>query len=156
MDTEFDFLSHNINLINKVNSKNIESFYHSFFFLLRSINPFFKYKKYQKKNFDELVALLNSTNKMYDVIILGETWLNVNLNFHLNGYKSFNSFAVLNKSDGVTIIIKDKFNIISVKDHCISNYNGLEIKFEFNNIFYYCTGIYGSPCVDQISFITSL
>ncbi|KAF0753573.1 putative RNA-directed DNA polymerase [Aphis craccivora] len=43
-----------------------------------------------------------------------------------------------------------------VNDHCISNCNALEIKFEFRNIFYYCTGIYRSPCIDQISFISSL
>lgn len=38
----------------------------------------------------------------------------------------------------------------------ISNCNDLEIKFEFNNIFYNCTGIYRSVSINKINFIKSL
>lgn len=53
------------------------------------------------------------------VIIFGETWLNNNLNFHLNSNKTINSLDVLNKSNGVAVFIRKKCNIINNNDHCL-------------------------------------
>lgn len=40
---------------------------------------------------------------MFDLIILTKTWLSINLNIKIDGYKSFYSLGFLNKSDGVKI-----------------------------------------------------
>lgn len=54
------------------------------------------------------------------------------------------------------MFIRNKFNIINFHDQFISNCKALNIVYEFNNTFYYCTGIYRSPSINQMNFITSL
>jgi len=50
---------------------------------------------------------LNAHNCVVDIIILCETWLLHDFNFNLNGYININSTGLLNKSDGITMFIKD-------------------------------------------------
>lgn len=95
--------------------------------------------------FDELALFLESNNCDFDVIILSETWLSHDYKFILNGYQSLNSLGKFNKSDGVTILIKEQVNLINVRDNIISNCNSLELKFKINNSMYSIVGIYRSP-----------
>jgi len=56
----------------------------------------------------------------------------------------------------VTVFIINKFNIINIREHCITNCNSLKIKFEYNNTIYYCTRIYRSLSINLINFVNSL
>jgi len=58
-------------------------------------------------HFNEFLVYLNSIPHTFDLIILTETWLSVNLNFNINVYKTYHSLGFLNKSDGVTIFIRN-------------------------------------------------
>jgi len=57
---------------------------------------------------DKLALFLDSNNCDYDVIVLSETWLAHDFKFILNGYQTLNSIGKFNKSDGVTILIKEQ------------------------------------------------
>lgn len=70
---------------------------------------------------DELLLYLNSYSCVFDVIILYETWLLHDFNFKLNGYTNINSTGLLNKSDGVSMFIKDDITVLNTNKHFISN-----------------------------------
>jgi len=53
--------------------------------------------------------MLSSVFGKFDVIILSETWMYIELNDILNGYCSINSLGELNKNDSVTIFSKNIF-----------------------------------------------
>jgi len=107
-------------------------------------------------HFDELALFLESNNCDFDVIVLSETWLAHDFKFILNGYQSLNSISKFNKSDGVTILIKEQVNLINVRDNIISNCNSLELKFKINNSMYTILGIYRSPNDNVDLFISEL
>lgn len=56
-----------------------------------------------KCHFDELLVLLSTSVVSFDIVVLYETWLLNDVNFCINGYQTFNSHGVINKSDGVTL-----------------------------------------------------
>ncbi|XP_029348265.1 LOW QUALITY PROTEIN: E3 ubiquitin-protein ligase Smurf1-like [Acyrthosiphon pisum] len=64
-----------------------------------------------KCHFDELLVLLSTSVVNVDIVVLYETWLLNDVNFFINGYQSFNSLGVNNKSDGVTLFIKNSYQV---------------------------------------------
>lgn len=67
------------------------------------------------RHFDELVLLLDTYTLGFDIIVLCETWLDYDFKFLLNGYQTINSIGKLNKSDGVTIFIKEPIKLTNIK-----------------------------------------
>jgi len=146
-----------INSINNINSIILENnnisqnfvYKNSFSLLALNIRSI-------RLHFDELSLFLESNNCDFDVIVLSETWLAHDFKFILNGYQSINSISNFNKSDGVTILIKEQVNLINVRDNIISNCNSLELKFKINNSTYTILGIYKSPNDNVDLFISDL
>lgn len=63
-----------------------------------------------QKNFDNFLVTKSRLHVDYDVIVLGECWLNESSNIrHIQGYVSFHSCNYINKSGGVTIYVRDKW-----------------------------------------------
>jgi hypothetical protein len=71
--------------------------------------------------FNELLVYLNSIPHTFDFIILTETWLSVDLNFNINGFKTYHSLGFLNISDGVTIFIRNNIIIMDLSTNIISD-----------------------------------
>jgi len=59
----------------------------------------------------EILVYLNAIPQTFDIIILTEIRLSVDLNFNINGYITYHSLCVSNKSDGVTIFIRNNLII---------------------------------------------
>lgn len=58
------------------------------------------------------------------------------------GYKSINSLGTLNKSDGVTILIKDSLNILQIEKNVILNCNSIHLKIKSNELLFSLICIY--------------
>ncbi|CAI6356615.1 unnamed protein product [Macrosiphum euphorbiae] len=106
-----------------------------------------------KCHFDELLVLLSTSMVNFDIVVLYETWLLNDVNFIINGYQSLNSLAVNNKSDGVTIFIKNRYQVKNVCTNLMSNVNSIELKFDINGIEYVVTGCYRSPSDNIDAFL---
>jgi len=76
----------------------------------------------------------------FDIVVLYETWLLNDVHFIIDGYQSFNCLAVNNKSNGVTIFIKNRPLVKNVCTNLVSNVNSIELKFYINGIEYAVTG----------------
>lgn len=61
----------------------------------------------------KLVLFLNSSNFNFDIIVLSETWLGYDFKFVINCYHTISSVGKLNKSDEVTIFVKETIKLIS-------------------------------------------
>lgn len=105
-------------------------------------------------NLDEI--LLSTINDKFDIIVLSETWLTNNYNISLLGYKHYHCLGTLNKSDGISIFVKDCFYVSSLNYNVIDFCNSLDIIILFNNINYRVTGIYRSPSYNVDLFLDSL
>jgi len=74
-------------------------------------------------HFVELVLLLNTNALNLDVpssiVVLSETCLDYDFKFALNGYQTINFIGKLNKSDRVTIYIKESINLTNIKENVI-------------------------------------
>ncbi|CAI6345671.1 unnamed protein product [Macrosiphum euphorbiae] len=110
-----------------------------------------------KCHFDELLVLLSTSVVNFDIVVLYETWLLNDVNFIINGYQSFNSLDVNNKSDGVTLFIKNSYQVKNVCTNLMSNVNySIEVNFDINGIEYTVTGCYRSPSDNIDAFLSSL
>jgi len=56
-------------------------------------------------NIDELLILLNTINHKFDIVVLTETWFNMDINFTINGYTLVNSLCTINKTDGLSVLV---------------------------------------------------
>lgn len=106
-----------------------------------------------QKNFDNFLVTKSRLHVDYDVIVLGECWLNESSNIrHIQGYVSFHSCNYINKSGGVTIYVRDKwcptFMELNVED---SNCVLAQVPDQFTVI-----AIYRSPSYNPETFIRSL
>jgi len=106
-----------------------------------------------KCHFNELLVLLNISIVNLHIVVLYETWLLNDLNFIINGYQSLNSLAVNNKSDGVTIFIKNRYQVKNVCTNLMSN--SIELKFYINGIHYVVTGCYSIITIKYVTNNTS-
>lgn len=109
-----------------------------------------------KCHFDELLVLLSTSVVSFDIVVLYETWLLNYVNFCINGYQTFNSLGVINKSDGVTLFIKNSYQVKNVYTNLMSNVNSIEVLFDSNGIDYIVTGCYRSPSDNIDAFLSSL
>jgi len=66
-------------------------------------------------HFNDMTILLSSVKNYFNIIILCKTWLSYDYEFKLNGYKTINSLGTLNKSDGVTVLIRESINILKIE-----------------------------------------
>jgi len=107
-------------------------------------------------NFDELVLMLSSIDDSFDILILSQTWLLVDFNFVLNGYYNINSLGHTNKSDGVTIFVKNKFILKSITHDLITECNSIELLFDHNGKTFMIIGIYRSPKSNKDNFVIGL
>jgi hypothetical protein len=130
--------------INNINSNYVDSIADipllngnlSFFQInIRSIN----------NHFNELAMLLGSIKNYFSIIVLCETWLLNDVEFTLNGYKSINSLGTLNKSDGVSKLIKESLNILQIEKNVILNCNSIHLKIKSNELLFSLIFIYRSP-----------
>lgn len=109
-----------------------------------------------KCHFDELLVLLSTSVVNFDIIVLYETWLLNEVNFVINGYQSFNSLGVSNKSDGVTLFIKNMYQVKNVCTNLMSNVNSIEVNFDINGVEHIVTGCCRSPNDNIDAFLFSL
>lgn len=78
-------------------------------------------------------------------MVLSETLLIHDFNFVWNNYQTICSLRKFNKSDSVTILIKENIKLINVKNTVISNCNSLELLMEIKESIFIKLGIYRSP-----------
>ena len=122
-----------INLLKNINTVILDSFSNLPTNILNSNNLsiFVMNIRSIRRHFDELVLLLDTYTLSFDIIVLCETWLDYDFKFLLNGYQTINSIGKLNKSDGVTIFIKEPIKLTNIKENVISNCNSIELSFEY-------------------------
>jgi len=93
----------------------------------------------------DLVFLLNTNANAlsFDIVVLSETWLDYDFTFLLNGCQTINSIGKLNKSDGVTIFIKQPIKLTNIKENVTSNCTSIELtSFEYFSINFIITFTY--------------
>jgi len=81
---------------------------------------------------NEILVYLNKIPQTFDIIILTETWLSVDLSFNINGYKIYHYLGFLNKGDGVNIFIKHHLIITYLNINIVTDCNSIEFNFKFN------------------------
>ncbi|KAF0769928.1 Reverse transcriptase domain-containing protein, partial [Aphis craccivora] len=92
-------------------------------------------------NIDELLILLNTINHKFDIVVLTETWLNMDINFTINGYTLVNSLCTINKTDGLSVLVI-----------CNSFYMAISK----GNLSYYLTEINRLPSIKSEEFLSSI
>lgn len=117
-----------------------------------------EYKK-RKKNFDELLLLLEAGNiKFADIIILSETWkIQDAEQFNIPKYLNYYSGGAYNKSDGLLVYYKLSINI-EITNNLLetSLVTTTKLKFEIHNIKYVITAVYRPPSTNVINFINDI
>lgn len=112
-----------------------------------------------KKNFDELLVLLQSYKLTYcDVIILSECFQITSLeHFNIPGYLTYYNNADYNKNDGVLIFIKSYINAnISHKKLPKSKASLSKITLKIKNISFGITTLYKPPPIPEQLFIEDI
>jgi len=104
-------------------------------------------------DFDELTLDLNSHNSNFDLIVLSEKWLLSDFKLNLQEYQIINSVGSLNKSDGITILLKENIKVSCINTTILSNCNFLEIKHQLFDKQYVLIRIYRSPNDNNDLFI---
>lgn len=67
------------------------------------------------KHFNGLCIFLCTTDIKFDIICLFETWLEKDtFDFRIDGFSSYNYYSKLNKSDGITVFIRNSIKINSI------------------------------------------
>jgi len=108
-----------------------------------------------KVYFNDVVALLGSVKNLFSVVLC-ETWLLNDFEFKLNNYKTINSLGTLNKCDGVTVLVRESLNVITIKKQVLKNCNSLHITFKINNVLFHLLCIYRSPNDNIDIFVNNL
>lgn len=151
----FEKLNNNIQSINDVITSEIDSisniYYNNISLSLLSLNI-----RSIRAHFVELSLLLNSVDYKYNVLCLSETWLLEEVNFALNGYKSFISLGTLNKSDGIYVLVRDCYTILNINKMILPMCNSIELTLTKQNIKYIITAVYRSPSIEINQFLFGL
>lgn len=103
---------------------------------------------------NDLPILLGSVENYFNIIILCETWLLNDYEFKLNGYKTINLLGTLNKSDGVTVLIRESINILKIEKPVLLNCNSIHLIIKINELIFSLICIYRSPNDNLESFLT--
>jgi len=107
-------------------------------------------------HFNDLTILLGSVKNYFNIIILCETWLLNDYEFKLNGYTTINSLGTLNKSDGVTVLIRESINILKIEKQVLLNCNSIQLIIKINELIFSLICIYRSPNDNLESFLTGI
>jgi len=107
-------------------------------------------------NFDNLIGILETIQNRFSVILLSETWLLEEKDICLNGYQKIHLLRILNKSDGLSVYIKNEISIIGCKTNIILYCNFLELILKFRDQEIKVIGIYRSPNNDVKAFLNNL
>jgi len=107
-------------------------------------------------HFNDLAILLGSVVSYFDIIVLCETWLLNDYQFKLNGYKTINSLGIFNKSDGVTVLIRQSINVLQIEKQILLNCNSIQLIFQIDKLVFSMICIYRSPNDNLELFLKSL
>jgi len=107
-------------------------------------------------HFNDLGILLGSVESYFDIIVLCETWLLNDYQFKLNGYKTINSLGIFNKSDGVTVLIRQSINVLQIEKQILLNCNSIKLIFQIDKLVFSIICIYRSPNDSLELFLKSL
>lgn len=77
-------------------------------------------------------------------------------NIKINGYQIFHSLGIINKSDGVSVLISNNCKLDKMCTQIIDNCSSIQLYVDKGGSQYIVTGIYRSQCYDTKQFITSL
>ena len=69
-------------------------------------------------NFNKFTELIDSAKLKLNVILLTESWLSDDSaeSFQINSYNGFHSYRTLQKGGGVSVFIRDIFNVVQVPE----------------------------------------
>lgn len=110
------------------------------------------------KHFDEFTLYLNSDKFScnLDIIILTETWHNIDLcDFEIPGYRIYFSTVKRNQNDGIIVFTRSHLSVESI-EYKYTVANILNLKLEVNNIPLNILCVYRSPTSDICEFITTI
>ena len=94
----------------------------NYFCLKQYDQPVFSFLNYNirslSSNFNNFTELMDSAKLKLDVILLTESWLSDESaeSFQLNSYNGFHSYRTLQKGGGVSIFLRDIFNVVQVPE----------------------------------------
>jgi len=109
------------------------------------------------KHFNELIIFLSTSDIKFDIICLFETWLeNDTFDFHIDGFKSYNYYKKLNKSDGITVFIRNSCKVNSVHLGLINYCSSMNLNISINESVLNLICVYRSPSLLQEHFLDSL
>lgn len=111
-----------------------------------------------KKNLDRLEALLHSIGRDIDIIICSETWMSKTKQHlcNLSGFNVIHVNAKINRADGVSIYINEKYNFEEVSAE-FNDCTGKTIMLKIKDLKFMITGIYRSPSIkDTTRFLEGL
>jgi len=77
-------------------------------------------------------------------------------NIKINGYQMFHSLGIINKSDGVSVLISNDCKFDNICTQIVNNCSSIQLSVNKGGSHYIVTGIYRSQCYDTKQFITSL
>lgn len=109
-----------------------------------------------KKNFDNLMVLLESLIATFEIIVLSETWnITSTEHFNIQGYNIYYSGGNHNQNDGVIIYVKQQylpnFTTIKFTENTFTN-----LLIEINNVTFNITAVYRLPSTITDTFLLEL
>jgi len=148
------FLLNNINKINNIETISVDCI-DDIQFKNNCLSVFSMNINSLKAHIYELIIyLINSINNRFDVIVLSETWMKDEYNIKINGYQMFHSLGIINKFDGVSILISNDYKLDKMSTQIINNCNSIQLSVDKSGSQYIVTGIYRSQCYNTKQFVT--
>lgn len=151
---DFDFLDVNSNL--KYKTQNINSLNE----IVKNNNDCFVLNMNIRsihKHFSELFVFLNTTDIKFDIICLFETWLEKDtFDFTMDGFSSINYYSKLNKSDGITVFMRNSIKINSVNLGELNFCSSLNLSIVLNDSTLNLICVYRSRSLLQENFLDGI
>ena len=117
-----------------------------FFIIHQNIRSF-------SRNYDEFSATLSALNKSADVIVLSETFFNVNYCANIDGYDAYHVFRPIKKGGGISVYAKNNFQSSAIVNMsiCHDDYETNVVNVTISkSISLVIIGIYRPPPKDKI------
>jgi len=110
-----------------------------------------------KRNYDQLVVLLESFKIKFDCIVLSETWEVEDINhFTIEGYNTIYNHGHYNQNDGVVVFVKRELAVEVIFDKTDNNLTFTNLNFTFLNKTVSILAIYRPPSYAVDSFLERL
>lgn len=154
-NTDINFLPNNIMDINNVKTISV-NYIDDIKFNKNCISVFSMNISSLKAHINELIIYLSSINNRFYIIVLSETWIKDECDIKINGYQVFHSLGLINKSDGVFVLISDDCTFDNISTQIVENCSSIQLSVNKSRFQYIVTGIYRSQCYNTKQFITSL